>query len=188
MARAQTSNPQTAQLVPVGYGMPMQVGYPVNYTGPKPPNPLVQQPMQALQPVGFVPAAPAGQFANPAMDRRVLPASAQQPAGNEGAALSQLIKVLQESPYPAQREWAATNLATFDWRVYPHLPQVLVQAARQDAAATVRGAAVYSLSRMNVQSEPVLAVLQALRGDADPRVRQEVEQAYVRMGVTPPQQ
>ncbi len=178
-------NGQTAQLVPVGYGMPMQVNYPAVYGGPQAPNPIAQQqPMSPIQQVGFVPQA--GGVVN-AMDRRVVPAVAQQPALSDSNTLAQVINVLQESPYPAQREWAAANLSTFDCRVYPHLTQVLVQAARQDAVATVRAAAIYSLSRMNMQSEPVLGTLHALRGDADPRVRQEVEQAYVRMGLTPTQ-
>lgn len=181
-----TQNGQMAQLVPVGNGMPMQVRYPANYTGPQAPNPAAQQqPMFPLQQVGYMPPA---QFAgHPAMDRRVIPVAAQQPVAPDSNTLGQLISVLQESPYPAQREWAAMNLATFDYRVYPHLAQVLVQAARQDSAPTVRAAAIYSLSRMNVQSEPVLGALQALRGDADPRVRQEVEQAHIRMGLTPRQ-
>jgi HEAT repeat protein len=166
--------------------MPMQVTYPANYSGPLPPNPVPAQAPSMIQPTGFNPAVNG----NPAMDRRPTPgaAGAAAPAGADAINLGQLINVLQESPYPAQREWAAANLATFDWRVYPHLPQVLVQAARQDSAPTVRAAAVYSLSRMNLQSEPVLSTLQALRGDADPRVRQEVEQAFVRMGMRPTQQ
>jgi hypothetical protein len=183
--------PQMAQLMPMMPGAaPMQVGYPASYNGPQPPNPVAppRPMMMPIQPVGFNPAGAAGlnlAAVNPAMDRRGL-ATAQQPAADESAKLGQLISVLQQSSFPAQREWAATNLSTFDHRLYPHLTQVLMQAARQDAAATVRAAAVYSLSRMNVQSEAVLGTLQALRGDADPRVRQEVEQAYTRMGVTPP--
>ncbi len=174
--------PQTAQLVPIGNGMPMQVTYPASYTGPLPPNPVPSQAPAAVQPAAFNPAING----NVPMNRQPTQGAAAA-AGGEAINLNQLISVLQESPYPAQREWAAANLATFDWRVYPHLPQVLVQAARQDAVPTVRAAAVYSLSRMNLQSEPVMSTLQALRGDADPRVRQEVEQAFVRMGVRPAQ-
>jgi hypothetical protein len=177
-----------AQLIPVHYGRPMQVTYPANYGGPQPPNPIAQQqPYNGVQQAGYQMMPQGNALVNQAMDRRVVPAAAQQPAGNDASNLGQLIKILQESPYPAQREWAATNLSTFDWRVYPHLPQVLVQAARQDAVGSVRAASVYSLARMNLQGEPVLSTLQALRGDADPRVRQEVEQAYLRMNVAPPQ-
>lgn len=178
---------QSAQLVPVGYGMPMQVNYPAVYSGPQAPNPIVQQPMSPIQQVGF--ASAANPIVNKAMDRRVAPVSAQSAGGamSDSNTVAQIIKVLQESQYPAQREWAATNLATFDGRVYPHLTQVLVLAARQDSAANVRAAAIYSLSRMNLQSETVISTLHALRGDADPHVRQEVEQAYIRMGLTPTQ-
>lgn len=179
----------TAYLVPVGNGMPMNVSYPANYGGPMPPNPFAQQQaFQGIQQVGYQALPQNGAYVNPAMDRRVVPAAAQQPVANDANSVGQLIKVLQESPYPAQREWAAANLSTFDWRVYPHLPQVLVLAARQDSVASVRAASVYGLSRMNIPSEPVLSTLQALRGDADPRVRQEVEQAFLRMGINPMQQ
>ena len=115
------------------------------------------------------------------MDRRTTPLAQ---AGQDSGTMAQLIGVLQNSPYPAQREWAATNLSTFDWRMYPHLTMVLIQAARQDSAPIVRAAAVYSLSRLNAQTEPVLSTLQTLRSDADPRVRQEAEQASIRMGLS----
>jgi len=178
---------QTAPLMPVSYGMPMQAMYPAVYSGPQAPNPIVQQQTSPIQQVGFMP--PANPMVNAAMDRRVAQVSAQTASGalSDANTVAQIIKVLQESPYPAQREWAATNLATFDGRVYPHLTQVLGLAARQDSAANVRAAAVYGLSRMNLQNDAVLGTLSALRGDADPQVRQEVEQAYLRMGLTPTQ-
>jgi hypothetical protein len=165
--------PQTAQLIPMMPGnAPMTVSYPANYNGPQAPNPFAQQRAQlAVQPVSY----------NQAMDRRSV--AVVQAAAQETSTLAQLVMVLQTSPYPAQREWAATNMSTFDWRVHPELTQVLIQAARQDSAPTVRAAAVYSLSRLNAQTEPVLSTLQSLRGDADPRVRQEVEQALGRMGL-----
>jgi HEAT repeat protein len=148
------------------------VQYPVQYPG---------------QPYGYnaggQPVQPVS-YANQAMDRT----AAATPPAQQSATLSQLIQVLQESPYPAQREWAATNLSSFDYKVYPHLTQVLIQAANKDAMATVRAAAVYSLSRLNAQTEPVVTTLQNLRNDADPRVRQEVEQAFVRMGLPQQQQ
>ena len=58
-----------------------------------------------------------------------------------------------------------------------------VQAAKQDAAPTVRAAAVFTLSRMNIRSDTVLTTFDVLRNDADPRVRQEVHEACVRMGL-----
>jgi hypothetical protein len=62
---------------------------------------------------------------------------------------------------------------------------VLLQAARQDPAATVRAGCVYSLSHMNAATEPVMTTLQSLQNDPDPRVRHEVQQAYGRMGAAP---
>ena len=59
--------------------------------------------------------------------------------------------------------------------------QLLLQAAQQDPAATVRASCVYSLAHMNAASEPVVSTLYMLRNDGDPRVRQEVEQALVRL-------
>jgi hypothetical protein len=158
------------QMAQAGYGMEQQMAY----AGPLPPNPF--------QTVGYN-MMPNGMMFNPAMDRRVQTVAAQMPAP-ETTDLGKLISMLQESPYPAQREWAATNLAAFDARVHPHLPAVLMQAAKQDAAATVRAAAVYSLSRLNMPSDAVMNTLQSLRSDADPRVRQEAEDAFVRMGAT----
>jgi hypothetical protein len=96
--------------------------------------------------------------------------------------VKQLTSVLIESPYPAQREWAANTLATYNWRNNPQILHVLLQAARQDPAATVRAGCVYNLASMNVATEPVLTTLQTLQNDPDPRVRHEVQQAYSRMG------
>ena len=111
------------------------------------------------------------------MDRR-------QPltSGTANADLVQVLKVLRESPYPAQREWASNTLGTYDWRSHPEVVQVLLHGAQQDPAATVRASCVYSLGHMNAASEPVVSTLYTLRNDGDPRVRQEVEQALVRLG------
>jgi hypothetical protein len=95
--------------------------------------------------------------------------------------VAQLLKVLQESPYPAQREWAASTLATYDHRAYPDVVPVLLAIAKADPAATVRASCVYSLGRMKVASEAVTSTLYTLRNDGDARVRQEVEQALVRL-------
>jgi len=127
-----------------------------------------QSPMQASLPL-----------TNPAMDRRQAPVTA--PANPE---LPQILRVMRESAYPAQREWAAYALATYEWRSQPGVVRALMQTAQQDPAATVRAASVYSLGRMNASSEPVVNLFYSLRSDNDPRVRQEVEQALARLGVT----
>ena len=53
---------------------------------------------------------------------------------------------------------------------------------RQDPAPTVRAGCVLCLARMNCQNEAVTKALQALRTDADPRVREAVDQANARFG------
>jgi len=123
---------------------------------------------------------------NPAMDRRVAPPQGpQQRSGAPQGDIGQLFQVLKESPYPAQREWAANNLATFDGRAHPEIVAILLDCAKQDPAATVRAGCVYSLSRMGLANDAVAGTMQMLRQDSDPRVRQEVEQAMARMGLTP---
>jgi hypothetical protein len=151
---------------------------------PYPPGPMAQAnavpafaPVpQPVQPIQF--NAPAAQPTfNPAMDRRQAPISA-----NPAMDMAQILQVLRASPYPAQREWAANTLSTYDWRGHPEAVQTLLQAAKEDPAATVRASCVYSLGRMNAASEPVITTLSMLRNDGDPRVRQEVEQALARLG------
>jgi hypothetical protein len=56
-----------------------------------------------------------------------------------------------------------------------------VTAATKDQVASVRAGCVYCLGRMGASSEPVMAALQSLRTDSDPRVQQEVEQAMTRL-------
>src|SRR5262249_24062294 len=140
-----------------------QVNFPTQYQGPMPPNPIQQVAYQQ----------PAQTQFNPAMDRRTV---AHTQAVNQ-AEMGQLFQVLKQSLYPAQREWAANNLSTYDPRQHPEVVAVLLDCAKQDPAATVRASCVYSVSRMGVTSEAIVGTLQSLRQDGDARVRQEVEQA-----------
>lgn len=135
--------------------------YPVarHYSGPTAPNPFGATPTQPIMPVGYV-----------------------QPAPGPSGQMAQLLTILRESLYPAQRQWAARQLANFDWRSQPEVIPALLQAARHDPAATVRADCVYSLARMNAATQPVLETFQALRGDTDPLVRQEAENAVARLG------
>ncbi|MFO0967670.1 MAG: HEAT repeat domain-containing protein [Gemmataceae bacterium] len=147
-----------APVAPAGGSMYSTPRY---YTGPTPPSPIAMAPPSGpVMPVGYTAPAPA-------------PVSE----------ISQLLMVLRESPYPAQRSWAANQLGTFDWRGNPEVLPALIQAARHDPAATVRSDCVYGLSRINAATQPVVETLQSLRSDSDARVRQEVENALVRMGV-----
>jgi len=155
---------QTPMQAPMQQPTPQQAIQPIQYTAPPVPASSAQPPV-ATSPM-----------ANPAMDRRQTP-----PTSAPSSELAQVLNVLRESPYPAQREWAANTMATYDWRAHPEVVKVLLQVAQQDPAATVRASCVYSLGRMNAFSEPVLGVLRMLSNDSDARVRDEVEHALARM-------
>jgi hypothetical protein len=99
--------------------------------------------------------------------------------------IEQLIRAMRESPYPSQREWAAQQLVSFDCRVHPQVLQAIVLSARHDPAVSVRAGCVYCLGRMQVPGDSVLSALQAMRNDNEPRVRDQVEQALVRLGQAP---
>ena len=182
----------SAQAMPYGqvpYGQPMMASMPqrpfnymVNYQGPMAPNPFQGQgivPVGYQQPAGMMPYQPLDRFPT-----YVAPMNAMQPTlSSEAIYVQQLIRVLTESHFPAQREWAATTLAALDWRAHPQIVQAMIHAARHDPAATVRAGCVYCLVRMNANVEPVTTTFQTLRQDADPRVRQEAETALVRFGM-----
>jgi hypothetical protein len=137
------------------------------YQGPQPPNPMPAS--SGVMPAGYAAMQPAG-------------SQAVAPQYAVATQVEQTIRVLRESPYPSQREWAAQSLVSFDWRTNPQLVPVLLQSATRDPAASVRAGCIYTLGRMQAAVEPVFSTLQALRNDADPRVRQEVEQAFIRLG------
>ncbi len=178
------ANPMMAQGMPYGAPMPA-VGplpnYGRQYPGPLPPNPMMQAgytqmpypPM--VSGYGMMPQQPLQQ------------ANYQQPMRQPSAAqqLDQVLRVLRESPYPNQREWATQALAYFDWRSHPQVVPALLQAASQDRAGNVRAGSVSCLGRIGAAVEPVIGTLHTLRNDIDPRVRQEVVQAFIRLGQTP---
>jgi hypothetical protein len=87
----------------------------------------------------------------------------------------ELTATLQDHLLPSRREMAAEGLSAMDWQTHPEVVSALVQAAREDPAATVRAACVRCLARMNVRTDPVMSALQALKADPDPRVRHELE-------------
>ncbi len=91
--------------------------------------------------------------------------------------VQQMVAALRDSLYPSQREWAAESMATVDWRAYPQVVQVLTTAAKEDPAATVRAECVRCLAKMKANTAPVVTLVRELKKDADPRVRQEAEQA-----------
>jgi hypothetical protein len=161
--------------VPAGRGV-----LPVVYQGPQPPNPIAG-PMPPAAPYGAGAWGPPAVAANPAMDRRFTPAVYAPNQAFAGQQAQEWLKALHDSPYPSQREVAAYNLTTLDWRSQPLVVQGLLTAAKEDPAPTVRAGCVTCLARMNVQTPAVVSVLNSLKTDGDPRVRQEAEQALVRL-------
>jgi hypothetical protein len=171
-------------------GMPMQPPgrgtVPYAYQGPLPPNPFAAAPAPSGSSPGYgqapvAPNWPAGQPRNVAMDRPAVPAGVSAGQASANGAIQEMVTVLKTATYPSQREWAANNLATFDWRGNPQVVQALVTAAREDPAATVRAGCAYNLGRMRVATEPVLATLEQLKTDRDPRVRSDAEHALARL-------
>ena len=77
-------------------------------------------------------------------------------------------------------------LHNIDWRTNPQVVDALVTAAWKDVAATVRQACIHSLAIMGCNTMPVVNALQALRLDADPRVREEAEQALAALAPIQP--
>lgn len=93
----------------------------------------------------------------------------------------QLVTLLQTSAFPDQREWAVTSLGNCDGQANPQAVQAVLTAARQDPAPMVRAACIRCLVRMNVNTWQVLDAVQALKGDADPRVKNEADRAMARL-------
>jgi HEAT repeat protein len=96
-----------------------------------------------------------------------------------------ILAQLKDSLYPSERELAADALSRQDWRAHPEVVQGLLTAAREDPAPTVRAGCVHALAQMHINTLPVISAVQALKADADPRVRAEVEQALPALGVAP---
>jgi hypothetical protein len=146
-----------------------------------PAGPTSQAAPQAAPQAGYhVMAAPAypanaglASAGNPLQERPQLAAPA--------ATVQQALRVLRESAYPDQREWAASCLAAADWRAHPEVIDALATAARKDSAATVRVWCVRALARLNANTMTVMTALHELQGDRDPRVRNEVGQALTRL-------
>jgi hypothetical protein len=142
----------------------------------------------AMLPAGYTPAG-AGQpvMQSPVQRPTMLPQSrgpvVPPGAGLEPAAVPQLVNLLKTSLYPSQREWAADCLAHQDCASQPHVVQALVVGAKDDPAPGVRAGCVRALAQLRVNTRQVVATLQALQADGDPRVRHEAEQALPALGV-----
>jgi len=178
MANGPGMMPPMPSMTPMGMQRPIaQVNYPSNYQGPMPPNPMIGSNMPPMPYPQSMPPTPAmPQAGNLAMDR-----AGTASAGQGTGSITHMLGTLRDSISPAERELTALNLANLDWRGHPEIVQALVTSARQDPAATVRAGCVHSLAVQNITAAPVLTALNALKNDPDPRVRQEADQALIRL-------
>jgi hypothetical protein len=126
--------------------------------------------------------APAGYALQryPAQQRNLM-----QPSWNGSADPQELFSQLRDAQLPSQREWAAIKLAELDWHQHSGVVEALVQAAKEDPAASVRSGCIHCLANMNAKLASVIAVLSALRADSDPRVQHEASEALARLAPEP---
>src|SRR5262249_27812023 len=94
---------------------------------------------------------------------------------------SKLLKQLQSSIYPDQRETAVNSLASVNWRANPHVPVVVLTCAQTHQSPGVRIPFTRCLVRMKVNAPTVITTLQRLRDDRDPNVQCEALDALVRL-------
>lgn len=95
----------------------------------------------------------------------------------------QLLTMLQSTGMPSQREQAAMKLRSVDPQIAPYVVDTLATAAKTDSAAMVRAAAIASLAHMKAKTSPAVAAIEAGTHDADPRVRDEAQQAVTALGI-----
>lgn len=114
-----------------------------------------------------------------ANDRRppVAISPGKYPFPDQTSSPDQLVSSLREALAPSQREWAAEGLAKVNWRQHPQVVPTLLAGAREDPAQPVRLACIKALVKLKANTPEVLTVIEALKTDSDPQVRQEAEQA-----------
>lgn len=185
---AQAMGPNTpvmpqAQPVPGVAWMPNPTYNPANYFSmPQASQINVYTMPQGMMPQGGMPQGPmpAGYpqpAAQPTMQHTTM---YQQQDSQSNVAL--LLKMLQESDYPSQREWAADQLSAQGMRSSPQVANAIMTAAREDLAPMVRACCIRCLVRMGVQTMPMTKLLEDLKADPDPRVRDAVQEATKSFG------
>jgi hypothetical protein len=194
-------------------GMPMQSMPPMQGVPPQQlPVPMQSNPLQQLPPMPVQPMGPTNQGAQPvpgmawmprqqfapanyyhmpsasqvnfySMPQQGMQVSYQQPQADPQSNVALLLQMLHESDYPSQREWAAEQLSNQSNRLSPAVVNGLATGAKEDPAPMVRVQCIRSLTRMQVQTLPVASLLQQMQQDADPRVRDAVNEAMTAMGM-----
>lgn len=185
-----------------GYHAPIQ-GTPVQLPAmlpPMPSQPLNMQP-QHVPGVAYMPMQPrympANYYSYPeaGFNPALAPAGYQQhnagyqpapmPLQQNFANLELLMRMLRESDYPSQREWAADQLLVHSGGSSPQVVNALLLAAKEDPAPLVRAACIRCIAKMGVNTLPAVSQMQQLQGDSDPRVRDAAQDALKAMGATP---
>ena len=101
--------------------------------------------------------------------------------------LPELLAILNDSLYPSQREVAAENLCSFDWRVHPQVAEVLLHAAQIDPAPMVRIACIHTLVKQKATTTYCVQALQTIKtSDKNEQVRKEAETALRALTQTEP--
>jgi len=154
-----------------------QVAYPIGgYQNPTPSNPGSNQAASTY-------ASPLAPYPNSAMDRQgaytmvesVGSSAISSGHPGTGADAARSVRILRDSIYPVDREDAAVSLGKLNLRAQPEAIQALIDTARHDPAGAVRAACVRTLTQQNLTGEQISGMLNALKSDSDPRVRQEVD-------------
>lgn len=140
-----------------------------NYQGPGAPNPFGNfQQQQQISPVAY-----QQQYYQQYQTQRPNSYYGNMPNSGQNV-VYQLVTTLRTAVSPAQREWAAMCLVSYDWQRNPVIVDSLVAAAKDDPAATVRAGCVNCLARMNLGQERLGVHLAQLQNDSDARVREAI--------------
>jgi hypothetical protein len=162
--------------VPPGYAPPMQS---------MPPQSMPVQGYSVMPP-NFTPASYYNYRMPPPSVMTPPPGYVQAPqAVSTMPSVPQMLQMLRDSDFPSQREWAAEQLGGLNGHSNPEAVQCLATTAKVDPAPMVRVSCVRALMKMQANTVPVVAVVQELKNDADPRVRDAVGEALAAFGVAP---
>jgi hypothetical protein len=165
---------------PNGFDPPIQMdgSPPRAYSMAMPMTPRPPMPNPAINPLMSVPT-PVAYASGYASGSSAMAHSADVP---------QLLTALKDSLRPSEREAAAEQLSELNGQAQPLVVEQLMKSAREDPAATVRAACVHALAHMRVNTPAAVTLVQDLRSDRDPRVRQEAEEALNLFGASGIQQ
>jgi hypothetical protein len=137
-------------------------------SGGSPPPPRLPAP----PPLPVTPV-PAAHTTPPASSMHAETAADSQPA--------RWVAVLRAAPDAEARGWAASRLQGVDWHAHPEVVTALLSAAVRDRAPSVRTGCIRTLNVIDANTSNVLAILDSLRSDSDPAVKQAADEALREM-------